>query len=110
MNKRSAMIVAGGLVGAVASTAGAVSAGLASGPTAQAQTEPVRATKPVVKTIHRTITIHREPKHQAAPVRAIAVGPSAAASTAPLTHSSGSLAAGGFDDEHEGGGFEGGDD
>jgi hypothetical protein len=109
MNKRSAMVIAGGLVAALVSAVGAISASFTSGTPAQAQ--PTAALQPKVRTITRTITIHKKPKHQsAAPVQVITVGPSTQGSSAPVTVSSGSLSSGhGSDDEgeHE---YEGGDD
>ncbi|MFB3737613.1 MAG: hypothetical protein ACE14W_01440 [Candidatus Velamenicoccus archaeovorus] len=104
MNKRSAMVIAGGLVAALVSAIGAVSAGFTSGTAAEAR--PTQALRPKVRTITRTITVHKKPKHQTpAPVHVVTVGPSGAASPAPVTVSSGSLSSG-HEDEHEDEGFE----
>lgn len=110
MNKKSAMAISGGLVAALASAIGAVSTGVTSGPTAQAEGQPQAAASPIVRTIHRTVTIHKKPKQASAPVQIVQTPPSAA-TTAPVTHSSGSLTSGhddegeheGYEDDHEGG-------
>ncbi len=108
MNKKSAMAIAGGLVAAIGSTLGAVSASLTNGTTPQAQAEPARTAKPIVRTIHRTVTVHKKPKHTPAPVQIVAVAPGSTSTSAPVTHSSGSLAAGHESDD--GGEHESGDD
>lgn len=104
MNKKSAMAIAGGLVAAVLSAAGAISVGL--GNRTAAQTPPPPAAKPIVKTIRRTITIHKKAKSSPAP-SVVTLAPSAPAPAPVTTVSSGSLAGGGESDDSEG---QGGDD
>ena len=59
MKKRSAMAIAAGLVAALLTGAVALSFGLSGAQTADATGE--RAT-PRVRTVHRTVTVHREAK------------------------------------------------
>ncbi len=116
MNKKSAMAVAGGLVAALMSAVGAISVSVTGRAPAGAQ--PAHAAKPIVKTIRRTITIHRKPKHTAPPAVQIVTVPPATtlgpASAAPVTTTSGSLSTGheseddGHEDDH--GRERGGDD
>jgi hypothetical protein len=61
MNKRSAMAIAAGLVVALMVGAAAVSIGLEGPGTAAAGTAR-SAGNPVVRTTHRTVTVHRDPK------------------------------------------------
>jgi hypothetical protein len=114
MNKKAAVAVAGGLTGALASGLAGYSVRVAHQSSASAQP----ATKPIVKTQVRTITIHKKPKiHHAAtaPLQTVVVHrpptivPLARApASAPISHTSASHAAGG---ESEGGdGGDGGGD
>lgn len=59
MKKRSAMAIAAGLVAALLTAAVAISLGLSGPDTADASGE--RA-QPRVRTVHRTVTVHREAK------------------------------------------------
>ena len=62
MNKRSAMLMAAGLVLTMIVAGVAITAGL-TGPSASAATPRVahhRAPKPIVKTIHKTETVHKK--------------------------------------------------
>lgn len=59
MKKRSAMAIAAGLVAALLTGAVALSLGLSGTETADAKSEPVT---PRVRTVHRTVTVHREAK------------------------------------------------
>ena len=61
MKKRSAMAIAAGLVAALLTGAVALSLGLSGTPTADATNDRV---KPRVRTIHETVTVHREAKTQ----------------------------------------------
>jgi len=107
MNKRSAMTVAGGLVAALLSAIGAVSVSLAGRTSVQAQSP--SALKPIIKTTHRTITIHRKAHQSTAPVQVVTATPGSTRSSAPITVSSGSLSSG--NGSHEGDdGEERGDD
>ena len=67
MNKRSAMVVAAGVVAAMA--AGAISLSAGGSDLAQADT---RAPTPRVRTVHRTITVHRTAAPAPSAVRTIA--------------------------------------
>src|SRR5581483_3428481 len=72
MNRKSAMAIAGGLVAALMSAVGAISASVTGRAPAEAQS--AHAARPIVKTITRTITVHRKPKHAApAPVQVVTV-------------------------------------
>ena len=62
MKKRSAMTIAAGLVAALLTGAIALSLGFTGSPTAGAQSDRVA---PRVRTVHRTITVHREGKAEA---------------------------------------------
>jgi hypothetical protein len=108
MNKRSAMTVAAGLVAALVSAVGAVSVSLAGRSSVQAQSP--SAAKPIVKTIRRTITIHRKPKQSPAPIQVVTAAPRSTTPSAPVTVSSGSLAPGSGSGEGDEGGERGGDD
>jgi hypothetical protein len=61
MNKRSAMAIAAGMVVALMVSASAVSIGLGGPGTASAGTAR-EAGKPVVRTVHRTVTVHKPAK------------------------------------------------
>ena len=62
MKKRSAMTIAAGLVAALLTGAIALSLGFTGSPTAAAQSDRVA---PKVRTVHRTVTVHREAKAEA---------------------------------------------
>jgi hypothetical protein len=83
MNKRSAMIVAAGLIVALAAGAYALSLG-STGPTAAAAAKTAHRHKPIVKTIRRTVTVHQ--KAPASTHAVVATGP--APSVAPISGSS----------------------
>lgn len=117
MNKRSAMVIAAGLVMSMLAGLAVFTLTMGGGTTATAQS--VARPKPIVKTVKHTVTIHKKAKDApAAPVvRVISSGSSGAAGV-----SVGSYAEGG-DDMHEsehgddsfeaeggGGSFESGDD
>jgi len=59
MTKRSAMVMAAGLVAALMAGAMALSFGLSGSGTAQAET---KAPEPIVRTIHRTVTVEKDAK------------------------------------------------
>jgi hypothetical protein len=59
MNKRSALVLAAGLFAALMAGAVAMSVGLSGNDTAQAS---LKEPKPIVKTVHRTITVHKAAK------------------------------------------------
>jgi hypothetical protein len=109
MNKKAAVAAAGGLTGALAAGLAGYSVRVAHQPSASADP----ATKPIVKTQVRTITIHKKPKiHQAAtaPAQTVVVHrpptivPLARApSSAPVSHTSSSHAAGGSEGSDDGG-------
>jgi hypothetical protein len=117
MNKKSAIVTAGGLVTSFVAGVAAVSFnwGLGRSTTTQAAAAVPKKTvpvKPIIK--HRTITVHKKsPAPAGAPAQAprtVFVPPPAAASTTPpVTSTSGSHGAGG-DDGHESGDGGGGDD
>jgi hypothetical protein len=97
MKKRSAMTIAGGLVAAMLAGAVALSLGFASGQTSG--TSAVRP-EPRVRTIERTITIHKKAKPKPAIVQTIAV-PAQVAPAAPARVSGTSTSddAGGVSDD-----------
>jgi hypothetical protein len=105
VKKRSALMVAGGLVGALLSAVAGYSIRLTGAqPVAAQPAQP--ALKPIVRTITSTIRIKRKPKvrHVSAPAPASAVvAPSSSTSTPPTTTTGGSHSGGGGDDEGEGG-------
>jgi hypothetical protein len=108
MKKRSAMTIAGGLVAAMLAGAVALSLGFASGQTSG--TSAVRP-EPRVRTIERTITIHKKAKPKPAVVQTIAA-PAQAAPAAPARVSGTSTSddVGGMsDDDGSDGRFEGED-
>jgi hypothetical protein len=72
MNKRSAMAIAAGMVVALIVGAAAVSIGLGGPGTASAGTARAAGT-PVVRTTHRTVTIHKPAKGSPAP-RTVVIG------------------------------------
>ena len=79
MTKRSAMLVAAGLVVALAGGATALSFGLSGNGTAQAETS---APEPIVRTVHRTVTVEKDAKGQQQPVQVVRVTSAPAPSTA----------------------------
>jgi hypothetical protein len=99
MNKRSAMAIAAGMVVALIVGATAVSIGLGGPGTAAAGTERASG-KPVVRTVHRTVTVHR-------PAKASPEARTVVISSAPAPASSSSISEG--DDQFEQG-SEGADD
>lgn len=78
MTKRSAILMAAGLVAALTVGAAALSFGLSGSGTAQAET---KAPDPVVRTIHRTITVEKDakPAEQQVQVVRLASAPAPAA-------------------------------
>jgi len=60
MKKKSAMVVAAGLAVALLAATVALSMSLSGGGTAQAET--TKHSKPIVRTVHRTVTIHKDAK------------------------------------------------
>jgi hypothetical protein len=98
MKKRSAMTVAGGLVAALLAGMVAMSLGFASGPTATAGNEPV---KPRVRTIERTVTIHKKAKPKPAQVVTVTAPAPASAQSAPSTGASFDESDDSFENEHE---------
>ncbi|MGZ8593231.1 MAG: hypothetical protein ACXWYC_07975 [Actinomycetota bacterium] len=105
MKKRSAMSIAGGLVAALVAGFAAMSLGFARGdttPTASAE-----RVEPRVRTIERTVTIHKKAKSEETPVvRTIpAPAPASAAAPAPSDDDDG-FEDDGFEDD----GFEDHDD
>jgi hypothetical protein len=107
VKKRSALTVAGGLVGALLSAIVGYSVRLA-GPQPVAAEVAQPALKPTVRTITTTIRIKKKPKvrHVSAPVPSSAVVASSGSSWSsppPTTSTGGSHATGGDDgEEHEG--------
>jgi hypothetical protein len=98
MKKRSAMTVAGGLVAALLAGMVAMSLGFASGPTATAGGEPV---KPRVRTIERTVTIHKKAKPKPAQVVTVTAPAPASVQSAPATGTSFDESDDSFENEHE---------
>lgn len=103
MNKRSAMAIAAGMVVALMVGAAAVSVGLGGAGTASAGTAR-EAGKPVVRTVHRTVTVHKQ-ANGSPEARTVVLG------SAPAPASSSSISEGddqfeqeseGADDETEG--------
>jgi len=78
MTKRAAMLMAAGLVAALAAGAMALSFGLAGNGTAQAET---KDPKPIVRTIHRTVTVEKPAKATDKPVQVIQLASAPASST-----------------------------
>ena len=110
MNKRSAMAIAAGMIVALMVGAAAVSIGLGGPGTATAGATRA-AGAPVVRTTHRTVTVHKPAKSSPA-ARTVVIGRSTWASTSSSATSQG-------DDQFEGSegtgdsssdGFEGGGD
>jgi hypothetical protein len=96
MKKRSAMTIAGGLVAALLAGAVSLSLGFASGTTPSIST--VRP-EPRVRTIERTITIHKKADPKPAVVQTIAApAPAPAAASAPAQPASDDEQVGDHDD------------
>ena len=70
MTKRAAMLMAAGLVAALAAGATALSFGLGGNGPVQAET---RDPKPIVRTVHRTVTVEKPAKGADQPVQVIQV-------------------------------------
>lgn len=108
MKKRSALTVAGGLVGALLSGVVGYSMRLTG---VQAAGTTQAAPKPVVKTITTTVHVKKKPK-----VRHVAASPApvsvvhSSSSTPPTTSTGGSHAGQGEDEGDDRGEYEGGDD
>ena len=103
MNKRSAMLMAAGLVLTMIVAGVAITAGL-TGPSASAAipaTVHHRAPKPIVKTIRTTRTVHRAAPQGGAVATFARVTPTTAA---PATFTESAGYADGTDDAHLGGG------
>jgi hypothetical protein len=83
MNKRSAMLVAAGLVAALLAGVAAVRMSVGGGIPASAANEKV---KPIVHTIERTITVHKKAKHSSQP--ALVVLPARGSASTSLSASS----------------------
>jgi uncharacterized membrane protein len=101
MNKRSAIVTAGGVVASFVAGAVSVSSGLGLGNSATAATAPTAGptaapVRPVIK--HRRIVVHRkapQPRATAgAPKTVVLPAPGSSAATAPVSMTSGSHAAG----------------
>ncbi len=105
MTKRSAMLVAAGLVAALLGGATALSFGLSGSGTAQAETT---APEPIVRTIERTITVEKDAKAKQQPVQVVEVTSDPASgstvSSTDASHSDDAYEHDGSDDsyEHEG--------
>ncbi|MGZ5352166.1 MAG: hypothetical protein ACXWYN_03580 [Actinomycetota bacterium] len=100
MKKRSAMSIAGGLVAALVAGFAAMSLGFARGdttPTASAE-----RVEPRVRTIERTVTIHKKAKSEEAPVVRTIPAPAPASASAPASADD--------EDGYEDDGFEDHDD
>jgi len=96
VTKRAAMLMAAGLVAALAVGAMALSFGLTGNGPVQAE---MKDQKPIVRTVHRTVTVEKPAKKAQEPVQVIQL----ASSPAPSTTSGGDLeGGGGFEDD----GFE----
>jgi hypothetical protein len=102
MNKRSAMAIAAGLVAALLAGAISLAAGLSGGGTASA-TGPPQRREPRVRTIERTITIHKKAKAADAPVVRTIAAPAPAATQ---TQSAGLTDDDAYDHEFEDDEFE----
>jgi hypothetical protein len=93
MNKRSAMVVAAGLVAALLAGSAALSFSLSGG---TAAAEGAARVKPIVKTERRTVTIHKKAKANPAEVVTISAPSTSGSSIDPSSGSSGS-----YDDSSE---------
>ena len=102
MTKRSAMLMAAGLVGALLVGAAALSFGLSGGGAAVAET---KAPDPIVRTIHRTVRVEKDAKPADQPVQVVQVGSAPVSTAMSETEGEGDDA---FEGEHESDdGFEG---
>jgi hypothetical protein len=86
MKKRSAMTIAGGLVAALLTGAVALSLGFSNGGAATTTAAPAQR-EPRVRTIERTIKVHRKSKHTPAPIVRTIPAPAAPAAPAPAAPS-----------------------
>ena len=89
MTKRSAMLVAAGLVAALMVGAAALSFGLTGNGSAQAETT---APDPIVRTVHRTVRVEKDAKPAQQPVQVVQVA------SVPSTTSN-DVSEGTFDDD-----------
>jgi hypothetical protein len=103
MKKRSAMAIAAGLVAALLTGAVALSMGLSGTPTADATGERV---KPLVRTVHETVTVHREAKAEEPQTVTIV----AASASSPASSESSDVETSDDESEDEDEGFEVGED
>jgi hypothetical protein len=107
VNKRSAIVTAGGVVASFVAGVVSVSSGLGLGSAATAPTAPTTGpsaaqAKPVIK--HRRIVVHKKAPGRKAATGAPQTVVLPAPSTAPISMTSGSHASsGGFENENEGG-------
>lgn len=107
MNKRSAMLVAAGLVLTLIVGGVAVAVGL-TGPASSAAapriTHKQKARKPIVKTIKRTVTVHKQAPAAAVAAPAVTYTSSAAPTSASYSGSTSSGSSygedGGYEDSH----------
>lgn len=110
MTKRSAMLMAAGLVAALLVGATALSFGLSGGGSAQAETT---TPDPIVRTIHRTVTVEKDAKGTTAPVEVVRVASDPTQSTT-VSFDDGSDGYEhedeGYEDDHEGEGSDDGSD
>jgi hypothetical protein len=107
MNKRSAMAIAAGMVVALMVGAAAVSIGLGGPGTAAAGTARA-AGNPVVRTSHRTVTIHKPAKDSPAP-RTVVIGSTwTSASSSAISQEDDGFEGPDGTDGDSGGGSEGG--
>ncbi len=103
MNKRPAMILAGGLAAALLAGAAAISTGLGTGGVASATP---RGLQPVVRTSYRTVTVHTPSNSGPAPVRTIVIGSPTSSSGASISGSEGDDAFEAGEDQFENDGLE----
>jgi hypothetical protein len=71
MTKRTAMLMAAGVVAALLGGSVALSFGLSGGGTAAAETP--RRLEPIVRTVHRTVRVEKEAKGPAEPIQVVTV-------------------------------------
>jgi hypothetical protein len=97
MNKRSAMFVAAGLVLSLLVAGIAMGMGV-TGPSADAKTMSAKGQKPIVKTVTRTVTVHKKEKADGT-VGAVIVKtlPASGSTSSP----SGQTSAGGYEDDDQ---------
>lgn len=108
MNKKSAMLIAAGLVAALLAGVAAVSLTLGGGgvPASAANEK----SKPIVKTIEHTVTVHKQAKQSSQKPRIVVLPASSSSSVSSSTASYGDDSYEGSDDGYEGGGGGGFDD